>query len=186
MRLIATCVLCKVKLSCEPANTRILIDHLQRLHCLQPPSPGESKPFSPIMPQPQKLKNNLRTAAVKETKNQANVAAPTSVESTGSNLRTGTRRRIAYKTTVAEWSPAQCRVKCPECDGHFYPTVRFVTSRISRSVFAAYCLLFCWPLCLLSCLFNQPVKPHLHCSNCNAFLGLYDARSTRRSARRKQ
>ncbi|XP_035774807.1 uncharacterized protein LOC118457378 isoform X2 [Anopheles albimanus] len=100
MRLIATCVLCKVKLSCEPANTRILIDHLQRLHCLQPPSPGESKPFSPIMPQPQKLKNNLRTAAVKETKNQANVAAPTSVESTGSNLRTGTRRRIAYKTTV--------------------------------------------------------------------------------------
>ncbi|XP_050093102.1 uncharacterized protein LOC126576057 [Anopheles aquasalis] len=184
MSLIATCHHCRAKLLYEPTNTWILIDHLQQQHSLQPPSPVESISFSPIMSLRQKLKNKLRSCAApaKETTNQASVET-----STGSKLRTGASRKVAYKTTVAEWYPAQCRVKCPNCGGHFYPTIRLVTSRISRSVCAAYCLLFCWPLCFLPCLFNQPVKPHLHCSNCSAFLGLYDARSTgRRGGRRQQ
>ncbi|XP_058056796.1 uncharacterized protein LOC131208163 [Anopheles bellator] len=82
---------------------------------------------------------------------------------------------------IAEWRPAESPVKCPQCGGRYFPTVRLVTSRVSRNAIGAYCLLCCWPLCFLSCIFNRPTKQHLHCSNCNAFLGLYeDCKKSRR------
>ncbi|KFB42949.1 hypothetical protein ZHAS_00010821 [Anopheles sinensis] len=75
-----------------------------------------------------------------------------------------------------EWHPARFRVHCQNCNGRFFPTVRMATSRVSHSAFVAACVLSCWPLCFLPCLFNRPTKHHLHCANCHAYLGLYDVR----------
>uniref|UniRef100_A0A182V418 LITAF domain-containing protein n=1 Tax=Anopheles merus TaxID=30066 RepID=A0A182V418_ANOME len=74
---------------------------------------------------------------------------------------------------LTQWKPARFRVKCGECGGRFYPTIRNAASRISNGLGAA-CILSCWPFCFLPALFTTASKYHLHCSNCNAYLGLYD------------
>ncbi|XP_055644105.1 uncharacterized protein LOC129780147 [Toxorhynchites rutilus septentrionalis] len=89
----------------------------------------------------------------------------------GSQLR---GRKIYYKTTVAQWRPAHSRVTCPECGVRQFPTVRSSANKYTRSHWGSMCIMTCWPFCFLPYVFTSPTKHHLHCSNCNAFLGLYD------------
>ncbi|KAL1403300.1 hypothetical protein pipiens_005727 [Culex pipiens pipiens] len=79
-----------------------------------------------------------------------------------------------YKTTVASWRPARSRVSCPECGQQRLPTIRSTADRYSSSAAGAAWVMTCWPFCFLPCLFTSPTKHHLHCSGCDAYLGLYD------------
>ncbi|XP_058122455.1 uncharacterized protein LOC131293347 [Anopheles ziemanni] len=181
MSLIATCVLCHEKLPYCASNSGTLIQHLR---CKHPEEVfGYPKIFSrDMMPQ-----RNIQSAGPKKTNTtESPNAKSTNVDSFGevtatvhqTNAKVHQRqeRKVVYKTTVAEWHPARFRVHCRNCNGRFFPTVRMATSRVSHSAFAAACVLSCWPLCFLPCLFNRPTKHHLHCANCHAYLGLYDAR----------
>ncbi|XP_052864291.1 uncharacterized protein LOC128270906 [Anopheles cruzii] len=170
MSLIATCTVCQSNLSCDRSNTAILIQHLQSMHRSEATIVELAEKSTQTTPSDLKPSRNSRSTAAKKT---SSVKRKHSSNSSG-RKPTVSRAEISYKTTVAEWRPAELRVKCPQCGGRYFPTVRFVTSRISRSAIGAYCLLCCWPLCFLSCIFNRPTKQHLHCSNCNAFLGLYE------------
>ncbi|XP_021712741.1 uncharacterized protein LOC110681284 [Aedes aegypti] len=79
-----------------------------------------------------------------------------------------------YKTSVETWRPARCRIICPRCGERQYPTIRLTADRYSQSIYGATWIMTCWPFCFLPCLFTAPTKHRLHCSKCNAFLGLYN------------
>ncbi|XP_035917472.1 uncharacterized protein LOC118514577 [Anopheles stephensi] len=170
MSLIATCILCQARLPYEGSNTWILVRHLIDKHPLET-MPLSCKPNS---------EHNTSLAAEKSTpqmtensNKQPKPVSGTDANPCGSKTVLLNNRRTIYKTTVVQWKPAQFRVKCKECGGRFFPTVRHATSRISNGLGAA-CIISCWPFCFLPALFTTPTKHHLHCSNCNAYLGLYD------------
>lgn len=75
---------------------------------------------------------------------------------------------------MASWRPARTRVSCPECGQQRLPTIRSTADRYSSSAAGAAWVMTCWPFCFLPCLFTSPTKHHLHCSGCDAYLGLYD------------
>ncbi|XP_049277368.1 uncharacterized protein LOC125760864 [Anopheles funestus] len=170
MSLIATCILCQARLPCESSNTWILVQHLLDNH------PRETMPPMPK----QNSKHTTEKCSLFSTPrpmddcNEQQEPMPNVCASQGHAKTTlHHNKKTVYKTTVAQWKPARFRVKCKECGGRFYPTIRMATSRISNG-FGAACMLSCWPFCFLPALFTTPMKHHLHCSNCNAYLGLYD------------
>ncbi|XP_053673518.1 uncharacterized protein LOC128723778 [Anopheles nili] len=172
MSLIATCILCKAQLPFESSNTWILIRHLLESHPMETCAP-EAEEDSITMPLPTCNRNTPRKGRDCHPETNPLLGEQTS-KIQCSTKQSSSGRKIAYKTTVAQWRPARFRVKCPKCAGRFFPTIRVASSRISNG-FGAACILSCWPFCFLPALFTNPVKHHLHCSNCNAFLGLYDA-----------
>ncbi|XP_050078914.1 uncharacterized protein LOC126565751 [Anopheles maculipalpis] len=171
MSLIATCILCQARLPYESSNTWILVRHLIDKHPLETMPLGcERNLEHDIGHSTEQL--NLHTTN-DSNKQPATMPGSSRLSKCHPKNALLNNRRTIYKTTVAQWKPAQFRVKCKECGGCFYPTIRHATSRISNGLGAA-CLISCWPLCFLPVLFTTPTKHHLHCSNCNAYLGLYD------------
>uniref|UniRef100_A0A182VSK8 LITAF domain-containing protein n=1 Tax=Anopheles minimus TaxID=112268 RepID=A0A182VSK8_9DIPT len=170
MSLIATCILCQARLPYESSNTWILVRHLLDKHPLEamPVVPNHSLEHKPN--QCSMLSTSRPTEGCNEQQETMPSVRPSQSRSKTTSLHT---KKTIYKTTVAQWKPARFRVKCKECGGRFYPTIRYATSRISNG-FGAACILSCWPFCFLPALFTTPTKHHLHCSNCNAYLGLYN------------
>uniref|UniRef100_A0A182JJS4 LITAF domain-containing protein n=1 Tax=Anopheles atroparvus TaxID=41427 RepID=A0A182JJS4_ANOAO len=179
MSLIATCVFCQEKLPFCSSNTGVLVHHLRDKH-LQEVS-GDNFvlkiPTSNAMTQKDVVgtgqKKPISTATSNTSDNSKRRIAGLEGQITPAKSPLQRRRKIIYKTT--EWRPAGFRVHCHACNGRFFPTVRMATARVTHSSFVAACVLACWPFCFLPCLFNRPTKHHLHCANCNAYLGLYDA-----------
>ncbi|XP_052898176.1 uncharacterized protein LOC128304961 [Anopheles moucheti] len=170
MSLIATCIICQTKLPYESSNTWILVRHLLDNHPLEsmplvPKQNSERKPKCFETSTPQRMEDgNARQTPMPSVSTRPKTRSKTVLSH---------NKKTIYKTTVAQWKPARFRVKCKQCGGRFYPTIRNATSRISNG-FGAACILSCWPFCFLPALFTTPTKHHLHCSNCNAYLGLYD------------
>uniref|UniRef100_A0A182MHB4 LITAF domain-containing protein n=1 Tax=Anopheles culicifacies TaxID=139723 RepID=A0A182MHB4_9DIPT len=171
MSLIATCILCQARLPYESSNTWILVRHLIDNH------PLEAMPVAPKNNTEHKTEQKCQKQSKPQPMEDCNEQQETMPSVRVSQSRPKTKSlhntKTVYKTTVAQWKPARFRVKCNECGGRFYPTIRYATSRISNG-FGAACVLSCWPFCFLPALFTTPTKHHLHCSNCNAYLGLYD------------
>ncbi|XP_053663403.1 uncharacterized protein LOC128712535 [Anopheles marshallii] len=171
MSLIATCILCQTKLPYESSNTWILVRHLLDNH------PMESMPLASKQKSERKTGQCIETSPPRPMENSNEQQNTMPSISTRPKTRPKSallrNKKTIYKTTVAQWKPARFRVKCKQCGGRFYPTIRNATSRISNG-FGAACMLSCWPFCFLPALFTTPTKYHLHCSNCNAYLGLYD------------
>uniref|UniRef100_A0A182TYH7 LITAF domain-containing protein n=1 Tax=Anopheles melas TaxID=34690 RepID=A0A182TYH7_9DIPT len=178
MSLIATCILCQARLPFESSNSWILIRHLLDNH-----HPPEAMPLAcnqnsnppTKLTVPRCERSNQLVAdddSGEQEQRQDAGAARSDRQKRPRNVLLGARKSV-YKTTVTQWKPARFRVKCGECGGRFYPTIRNAASRISNGL-GAVCILSCWPFCFLPALFTTASKYHLHCSNCNAYLGLYD------------
>ncbi|XP_054738755.1 uncharacterized protein LOC129244885 isoform X1 [Anastrepha obliqua] len=82
--------------------------------------------------------------------------------------------RSLYRTSIEKWRPANGTLFCPNCGANRRPLIRTQTERSSSNSCCAVCILGCWPFCFLPFLVPSDNKEYLHCSNCKAFLGLYD------------
>ncbi|XP_075169474.1 uncharacterized protein LOC142241567 isoform X2 [Haematobia irritans] len=86
------------------------------------------------------------------------------------------RKRHLYRISIQKWSPANSCIYCPKCCCHGKPMIEIRTERIIQNQWCVSCLLNCWP-CLIPWLLRGYEVQHLHCSNCQVFLGLYNPRS---------
>ncbi|EDW91960.1 uncharacterized protein LOC6531445 [Drosophila yakuba] len=82
-------------------------------------------------------------------------------------------RRSCYRASIERWAPAEGRIFCPCCATSKRPMIKAATE-ISNSGCCAAWAVACWPLCFLPCLMSSDNKEYLYCSNCRAFLGIYD------------
>ncbi|KAH8233076.1 hypothetical protein KR026_003880 [Drosophila bipectinata] len=78
-----------------------------------------------------------------------------------------------YKTTINRWTPTDGFIFCPRCGCCRRPLVKSSSEMVSTGCCVA-CIVSCWPLCFLPCLLSPDNREYLYCSNCRAFLGLYD------------
>ncbi|XP_038107760.1 uncharacterized protein LOC6049126 [Culex quinquefasciatus] len=187
MSYVAKCSICKEVLAYNRSHTSLLIQHLIEQH--------PDKPFKLVRAKKEKIYQDHPLKNDSEMAHKvAKVGAPKSARDIQRQLRTSLgqkadenlptksdfltrhprQRRMFYKTTVASWRPARSRVSCPECGQQRLPTIRSTADRYSSSAAGAAWVMTCWPFCFLPCLFTSPTKHHLHCSGCDAYLGLYD------------
>ncbi|EDS42500.1 conserved hypothetical protein [Culex quinquefasciatus] len=155
---VATCSICKEVLPYNRSHTSLLIQHLIEQHPDQPFKLVRAKKEKICQESPLKNDSEMANKAVK-------TGAPKSARDIKRQLRT---------SLVASWRPARTRVSCPECGQQRLPTIRSTADRYSSSAAGAAWVMTCWPFCFLPCLFTSPTKHHLHCSGCDAYLGLYD------------
>ncbi|KAH8254815.1 hypothetical protein KR032_012312 [Drosophila birchii] len=83
------------------------------------------------------------------------------------------QRRQCYRLSIRRWMPADGCIFCPCCGCQRRPMIK-ASSEIATSKCCAAWIVVCWPFCLLPCLDNSDNREYLYCSNCNAFLGIYD------------
>ncbi|XP_055591746.1 uncharacterized protein LOC129743683 [Uranotaenia lowii] len=197
MSLVVRCSLCGDRLTYSRSETYDLVRHLSEKHpevsyrvrravkhkikCNSPLDDIQQMVMEPLKHRKVSPRNNngdrISTSGKKADENLPNKS--------DFIVRAPRGRRMYYKTSMAKWHPARTRVKCPECGETRFPTIRSTADRYSRSSFGAAWILSCWPFCFLPCLFEAPTKHHLHCSECGAYLGLYDPNMEVVSRRRR-
>ncbi|XP_012160271.1 uncharacterized protein LOC101448421 isoform X1 [Ceratitis capitata] len=106
------------------------------------------------------------TSAVYTRRYQVNIPSPPAYDEKPS--------RSLYRTSIEKWRPANGTIYCPKCGVNRRPLIRTQAERSSNNSCCAACILGCWPFCFLPFLLPNDNKEYLHCSNCKAFLGLYD------------
>ncbi|XP_033154553.1 uncharacterized protein LOC117137288 [Drosophila mauritiana] len=82
-------------------------------------------------------------------------------------------RRSCYRASIERWTPAEGRIFCPCCASSRRPLIKAATEISNNGCCAAW-VVSCWPLCFLPCLISADNNEYLYCSNCRAFLGIYD------------
>nr|XP_029721830.1 uncharacterized protein LOC109410253 [Aedes albopictus] len=167
MSFVAKCALCKQKLPYSHSQTAILVEHLLENH--------PEQQFTIVRAVKEQIRDTRPEEHPGETSDKLWKRADENLpDKRDFTKRRPTGRKMFYKTSVATWRPARCRITCPQCGDRQYPTIRMTADRYSQSVYGATWIMTCWPFCFLPCLFTAPTKHHLHCSKCGAFLGLYN------------
>ncbi|XP_020798334.1 LOW QUALITY PROTEIN: uncharacterized protein LOC110176347 [Drosophila serrata] len=83
------------------------------------------------------------------------------------------KRKQCYRLSIRRWMPADGCIFCPCCGCQRRPMIK-AASEIATSKCCAAWIVVCWPFCLLPCLDSSDNREYLYCSNCKAFLGIYD------------
>ncbi|XP_020801102.1 uncharacterized protein LOC110178330 [Drosophila serrata] len=79
-------------------------------------------------------------------------------------------RKQSFKASITHWAPAEGNIFCPSCGFSQRPLIKTASEMTATGAFAT-CIFACWPLCCLPFLES---REYLYCSNCRAFLGIYD------------
>lgn len=79
-------------------------------------------------------------------------------------------RRQSFRLSITHWAPADGCIFCPGCGFSQRPLIK-TASELTAKGAVANCIFTCWPLCCLPFLES---REYLYCSNCRAFLGIYD------------
>ncbi|XP_017024450.1 uncharacterized protein [Drosophila kikkawai] len=79
-------------------------------------------------------------------------------------------RKQSFKASITHWAPAEGNIFCPSCGFSQRPLIK-TASEMTATGALATCIFACWPLC---CLAFLETRDYLYCSNCRAFLGIYD------------
>ncbi|XP_062551734.1 uncharacterized protein LOC134216994 [Armigeres subalbatus] len=195
MSFVVKCAVCKQNLPYTHSQTTVLVEHLLESHPEQHFSisrvikeqvreSSEEHLLPNVMTNAPKSKNRklsqdstrseFRMHRAKRMTGSGKLADENLPDKQDFTTRRPKGRKMFYKTSVATWRPARCRAVCPHCGELQYPTIRMTADRYSQSVYGATWIMTCWPFCFLPCLFTAPTKRHLHCSKCNAYLGLYN------------
>lgn len=83
-------------------------------------------------------------------------------------------RRQFYRSSIERWTPTDGCIYCPSCCSSHRPIIRSSAQFYASTGCSAACVANCWPFCFLPCLTSTDNREYLHCSNCKAFLGIYD------------
>ncbi|KAH8336783.1 hypothetical protein KR059_003272 [Drosophila kikkawai] len=83
------------------------------------------------------------------------------------------QRSKCYRLSIRRWVPGEGCIFCPCCGCQRRPMIKAASEIVTTRCCAA-AIAVCWPLCLLPCLASSDNREYLYCSNCNAFLGIYE------------